>query len=82
MEGLSAGVPATAVALSDAASGGKKPYVYSVVQGPAWLTIDAAKGILSGVPTKAAAAQNAVVSITDAVGQTVMLKVAVGAVKD
>jgi len=81
MDALAAGVPAAAVDLSGAASGGKQPYTYSIVSGPAWLTVDAAQGILSGVPTEAAAAQTAVVSITDAAGQTMQLKVAMGAVE-
>jgi len=45
-----AGVPIAPVDVSDGVLGGTIPYVFSIVSGPSWLSINPATGVITGTP--------------------------------
>ena len=65
----------TPVTLS--ALGGRSPYVWALVNPPAWLTLDPASGVLAGTPT-AAGSFPVQVSVKDAYGTAATLNLQVG----
>jgi Putative Ig domain/Bacterial Ig-like domain (group 2) len=82
---LPAGTVGTAYSATLNASGGTSPYTWSVSSGslPAWATIDASTGVISGTPT-AAGTTNFTVQVSDsespAATATAALSIAVSAV--
>ena len=52
-------------------SGGMKPYTFTKVSGPDWLSIDSETGVISGTPTKVSDYDYLTFTVTDANGDSV-----------
>ncbi|MBE6782658.1 MAG: hypothetical protein E7536_01440 [Ruminococcaceae bacterium] len=52
-------------------SGGMKPYTFTKVSGPGWLSIDSETGVISGTPTKVSDYDYFTFTVTDANGDSV-----------
>ena len=70
----------TAVDVSGAVTGGKKPYTFSKVSGPEWLTVSGDGKITGTRPSVTAEADTAVIKVTDGIGAEKTITIHVGAV--
>ena len=74
------GVVIDDINIADGVSGGKAPYAYSMT-GPAWLSINASTGVISGVrPGTEQAATTATVTVTDGDSTVKTITINVGAI--
>ncbi|MPM07665.1 hypothetical protein SDC9_53972 [bioreactor metagenome] len=73
--------PIAEIHVSGGVTGGRAPYVYSATDLPAWLSIGATTGIITGTPTAVAAAGGtATVTVTDAQSNHQSITIAYNAV--
>lgn len=71
--------PISSIDVSSAVSGGKAPYTFSKVSGPAWISVSA-DGTISGTrPAAVEAASELVVKVTDSASNEKSITIAVGA---
>ena len=75
-----AGTDIAVVDVSGAVTGGKKPYTFSKVSGPEWLTVSGDGRITGTRPSVAAEADAAVIKVTDGRGAEKTITIHVGAV--
>jgi uncharacterized membrane protein YgcG len=68
------------IATAPGVSGGLLPYMFSAAGLPAGLSVDAASGEIAGTPIAEAPAGTAVITVSDALGQTAAISIAYGEV--